>query len=225
MLTIETRRSRLAAAVRRSSGSSASVSRTGASKFSFMWRSMFSHPPSSNRPRHDAPALLTSRCSSPPCSRCTTSRTRCGASASVRSTAITVAPPSWAASSFRCCSRRATRISLASGSRAIRRAAASPMPLEAPVTRATKGEPGVALTAADPIRPPAAQRPQREVQRREQLGAPRHLHEHLAQVRAGDDLARARRGSGGSAGADCSARSRSRSPAPRPTGSSLPAST
>ena len=48
----------------------------------------------------------------------------------------TVAPPISAASASRRSCRRATRMSFAPGSRAIRLAAASPMPLEAPVTSA-----------------------------------------------------------------------------------------
>ena len=59
-LTIDTRGPPAAAVLRRR-GSTASVSRTGASKFSFMWRSTFSQPTSPNGPRHDPPALLTSR--------------------------------------------------------------------------------------------------------------------------------------------------------------------
>ena len=61
-----------------------------------------------------------------------------GASRSVRSTAITVAPPSSAASARSRSSRRATSTRRRPGSRASRRAVASPIPLEAPVIRATK---------------------------------------------------------------------------------------
>ena len=60
-----------------------------------------------------------------------------GASSCVMSAAITVTgTPSSLASARRRSSRRATRTSRAPGSRAIRRAVASPIPLEAPVTRA-----------------------------------------------------------------------------------------
>jgi hypothetical protein len=61
---------------------------------------------------------------------------RSGASAPVRSTASQLASQGRAAASERSrSSRRATRISSAPGSRASRFAVASPMPLEAPVTR------------------------------------------------------------------------------------------
>ena len=49
------------AAVARIIGSSASVSRIGASKLIFMCRSTLSHPVSANEPAQRAPALLTSR--------------------------------------------------------------------------------------------------------------------------------------------------------------------
>ena len=94
----------------RSSGSSASVSRTGASKFSFMWRSMFAQPVSAKRPRQAAPALLTSRCSSP-CSRSTASRTCAGASCAPsgrRPPRGPVAPPSSRRAARSRSSRRAT---------------------------------------------------------------------------------------------------------------------
>ena len=60
-LTIATRCSPPRAAVARSSGSRASVSRTGASKLIRMCRSTFAQPVSPNSPCHRAPALLTSR--------------------------------------------------------------------------------------------------------------------------------------------------------------------
>ena len=59
-LTIETGW-RFFAAVARSSGSSVSVSLSGASKLIFMCRSTFSQPVSANEPAQRAPALLTSR--------------------------------------------------------------------------------------------------------------------------------------------------------------------
>ena len=70
----------------RSSGSSASVRRTTASKFTAIVRRTFSQPPSANLARQAAPALFTSR-SSRPCFSRTWSSTRRGASSSVRSTA------------------------------------------------------------------------------------------------------------------------------------------
>src|SRR6185503_6893466 len=73
-------------AERRRIGSSASVSRSVASKFSFMWRSTPVQPCSAKLPRQAAPALFTSR-SSRPCSDSTASATRLGAFSSVRSTA------------------------------------------------------------------------------------------------------------------------------------------
>ena len=124
----------------RSSGSSSSVMRTTASKFTSIVRFTFSWPPSAKVARQAAPALLTSRLSRPCCS-CTCSSTRRGASGSVRSAATNVA---FASSPARACSRssrRATSTSCAPGSRASRRAVASPMPLDAPVTTATKGVP------------------------------------------------------------------------------------
>ena len=69
-----------------SSGSSASVSRTTASKFTSIVRRTFSQPPSPNGARHAAPALFTSR-SRRPCVSRTWASTWAGASSSVRSTA------------------------------------------------------------------------------------------------------------------------------------------
>jgi hypothetical protein len=54
----------------RSSGSSASVSRTTASKLIAIVLRTFSQPPSAKRARHDAPALFTSTCRAP-CSAAT----------------------------------------------------------------------------------------------------------------------------------------------------------
>src|SRR3954451_21582844 len=99
---------------------------------------MLAWPLSANDPRQAAPALFTSR-SSRPCFAWTSAATRPGASGSVRSAAITVAPPSSAASSSRRSSRRATRTSSAPGSRAKRFAVAAPIPAEAPVTSAITG--------------------------------------------------------------------------------------
>src|SRR6266536_1818545 len=120
-------------AERRSSGSSASVSRTWAPKLSAMVASTPAEPALSKAPVPEAPALLTSR-SRRPCSRSTRSATVAGASASVRSTAITVAPPS---------TRRAP------GSRARRRAVAAPMPLDAPVTSAIISSPSSSASTSD----------------------------------------------------------------------------
>ena len=75
------------------------------------------------------------------CSRPTLASTRAGASGSVRSTATVEArsgPPSSRASSSNRSRRRATSTSRTSGSRARRRAVTAPIPLEAPVIRATK---------------------------------------------------------------------------------------
>ena len=71
----------------------------------------------------------------------TCSRMRAGASSSTRSTAtqLTRCSPSDGASARRRSSRRATSTSAAPGSRASRRAVASPIPLEAPVMSITSG--------------------------------------------------------------------------------------
>src|SRR6266540_873948 len=126
-------------AERRSSGSSASVSRTWAPKLSAMVASTPAEPALSKAPVPEAPALLTSR-SRRPCSRSTRSATVAGASASVRSTAITVAPPSSSASACSRSRRRAT---------STRRAVAAPMPLDAPVTSAIISSPSSSASTSD----------------------------------------------------------------------------
>ena len=128
-----------ARAVARSSGRSASVSRTGASKLSFMWRSMFSQPAVGEAPAPRGAGVVDEQVQLPPCSRSTASRTARGRlgvgqverdhgrAAELAGERLAGAPR-----------RRATRTSRASGSRASRRAVASPIPLEAPVTRAMR---------------------------------------------------------------------------------------
>src|SRR4051812_37822267 len=123
-------------ALRRSTGSSASVRRTTALKFRSMWRRTPSQPASANVACHAAPALLTRR-SSRPWASSTAAATRAGASGSSRSIATTVAPPSSSASARSRSSRRATSTSCASDPRASRRAVAAPIPPAAPVIRAT----------------------------------------------------------------------------------------
>ena len=99
----------------RSSGSSASVRRTTASKFTAIVRRMFSQPPSANVARKPAPALLTSSASGSP-SPSTCSRTRAGASSAVRSAATWLAGPGSASASARSrSSRRATSTSVQVG--------------------------------------------------------------------------------------------------------------
>ena len=99
-------------------------------------------PVAANVPRPPTPAVLTSRSSRPPWRRSRLSRARARASSAVGSSASAVAGAcSTAASCSSSSARRATSTSSIPGSRASRRAAAAPSPLDAPVISATVMEP------------------------------------------------------------------------------------
>src|ERR1035437_4286985 len=115
--------------------SAARVSRRVAITCSWCMRTCPSSGVSQNRPLVPKPALLTSSSSSG--ADAIRASTRARSSSNVKSAASVSAPPNSRANCSNKSCRRATRIS-SKPSRAKRRANTAPIPLEAPVTRATR---------------------------------------------------------------------------------------